>query len=114
MDQVIKLAERLGKAIAETDRFTKLREVEKATRDDSDAQKALAEMESFQQEIARKEADGSPIEPEEKRRLADLRTKVHTNAGLQGLARAQADYMELMSRVNGTIREQLGVDEDED
>jgi cell fate (sporulation/competence/biofilm development) regulator YlbF (YheA/YmcA/DUF963 family) len=111
MERVIVLAERLGQAIAETERFVRLREAEKAVRASAEARKALDDCEAYQRVLARKEAERRPIEPEEKHRLADLEATVHGNATLQDLARAQADYMEMMNRVNQAIRARLDVDE---
>jgi len=110
MDRVISLAERLGKAIGETDRFNRLRQAEKLVQENADARKALDDLEAAQADIARKESEGKPIEPDEKRRVAELQASVHNNEALQTLARAQADYMEMMNRVNTTIRTQLGTD----
>ena len=112
MDRLIALAGRLGKAIRDTERFSRLRQAEEALEADEEARKALSEAEALQRQIAEREAEGKPVEPEEKHRLADLQSAVHASQTLQGLARAQADYMELMNEVNGAIRNELGVGED--
>jgi len=112
MDRVIALAKKLGSTIGETDRFKRLREAEKALEEDEGSRKLLADLEALQHELAEKQVDGKPIEPEEKHRLADLQASVHGSEALQNLAKAQADYMELMNQVNRTLRGELGVEGD--
>ncbi len=44
------------------------------------------------------------MEVADKKEMKRLSDAVHTNEKLQRLVRAQADYMELMSKVNSAIR----------
>ena len=45
---------------------------------------------------------------EDKRRLKTLQERVGSSANLQKLLHAQADFYELMNRVNSTIQSVLG------
>ena len=59
------------------------------------------------------EASGKPIEPEDKRRLADLHVKVIGSRIIKDLLKAQADYLELMTLVSQHIEEAaLGLTEE--
>jgi len=73
----------------------------------------LEEYETQQQKIHELEAAGRPIEPEDKRRLADLHGKVIGSHVIKGLLKAQANYLELMTLVSQRIEEAaLGLTEE--
>ena len=107
MERVLALAERLGKLIAETAAYQALRKAEAAVRADTEAGESVKRLHEAEVQIATKESEGKPIEPEEKHRLAELRDAVHDNEALQALAKAQADYMAIMNQVNKAIRDHL-------
>ena len=108
MDDILEIAEKLAAAIRSNSRFGKLREAEKAVDADSATKKLLAEYNEITMAILRKEQDMKPIEPEEKRKLLDLKEKVVANTLLQSLSRAQADFSEMMNKVNRTLQARLG------
>ena len=108
MDETLKQASELGKLIAKHPRYQRLREVEDTADKDADTKELLRKFEEKRQEIAELEATNAPIEAEQKHEMQDLTTRVHSSPLLQDLAKAQADYMELMNKVNGAIRRELG------
>ena len=114
MDEIRKLASDLGRMIAKHERFLKLRAAEDAAGKDAETDKLLDSYEKQQQKLVELESKQQPIEPEDKKELQRLSEAVHGNAHLQNLARAQADYMELMNMVNRTIRGELDSDREEE
>ncbi|MCU0722327.1 MAG: YlbF family regulator [Planctomycetes bacterium] len=112
LDEIQELAERLGGAISRNPRFLALRDAEKAVEGDPEARDLLKQYNEKTLEILRKEEALTPVEPEEKREHLRLRTAVARNAKLQALNKAQADYSEMMNRVNRSVFEKLGVKPD--
>jgi cell fate (sporulation/competence/biofilm development) regulator YlbF (YheA/YmcA/DUF963 family) len=106
-EEILDLARRLGQALARHERFARLRDAEAAVRKDADAPQLSHELNEQMIKIARLEDQMKPIEPADKHLLQELRDKVYSNAALQDLARANADYMEIMSQVNNIIQKEL-------
>jgi len=110
LDEVLEQARRLGEVLGRHERFRRLRQAEEAVRQDAEARQLSQELNEQMEKIADLEARMAPIEPEDKRRLQELRDKARLHPVLQELAHAQADYLEMMARVNETIQEQLGIE----
>jgi cell fate (sporulation/competence/biofilm development) regulator YlbF (YheA/YmcA/DUF963 family) len=109
MQEILDIAGKLAEAIAKTDRYIALRDAEQAVRKDEEAGKLLGDFNAKTIAILEKEHQMQPVEPEEKRELATLKEQVAGNALLQALNKAQADYSEMMDKVNRTIFEKLEV-----
>ena len=108
MDQnIVELARRLGERIRESERFKAFNAAEEAADQDEEARELRRQLEEQSLKIARLETERQPVEPEDKRALQNLRARAHANARLQELARAQADYMQLMKQVNDALYEVL-------
>lgn len=107
MEEIVKLAAELGKRIAANERFTALRNAEDAAEKDSETCELLDAANKQRETLAQLEAEGKPIEPEDKREMQRLDDAIRANEKLQALARARADYLELMNRVNEAIRSAL-------
>lgn len=103
MEEILKLAEQLGKRIAADPRGQKFARARAAFDADLPARQLINDYESQQQKMAELEMAGKPIEPEDKRRLTDLHQKVVGNAVLKDLLKAQADYLELMTTISERI-----------
>ena len=112
MDNVLELARSLGDALKSSERFKALTEIENKVKNDKDASDALKNFTGKSAEIQRKEADLQPVEVAEKRELADLETAVRENELLRGMMQAQADYAEMINRVNEAIFGALKPSED--
>ncbi len=111
MDEILKLAGRLGRAIGASPQFTALKECELKARADKNIQEVTAAYEAQLRKIAQLEQEQAPIEPEEKKNLLDLRERVHAMPYLQELLRVQADYTELMDKVNRQIGAELQIED---
>jgi len=109
VDEILNLAGSLGELISRHERFVKLRAAEDAVNADEETRNLVRSMENQRRKIAELEVNQQPVEPEDKRELQRLTDVVHANAKLQQLAKAQADYMELMNKVNEAIRTKLEV-----
>ncbi len=107
MDEILDLAAQLGKGIAATARFKALRAAEGAIEADAEARQLLKEADAQKARLADLAARGQPIEPEDKREMERLNEGLSGNEKLHALVRAQADYLELMNKVNEAIRRQL-------
>ena len=107
MKDALAAAAELGKQIAQDQAFRRLRAAEEAVQGDAASQKILNEFDHQRRKIEDIERARKPVEPEDKHEMIRLSDAVHGAPKLQELVRAQADYMELMNRVNKTIQQAL-------
>jgi cell fate (sporulation/competence/biofilm development) regulator YlbF (YheA/YmcA/DUF963 family) len=107
MEEILDLAARLGKAIGSDPRASRLREARVALEASLEARQLLADYEKQQQAVRRLELENKPIEPDDKRKLADLHAKVVGSEVLKGLLTAEADYVELSSLVHQRIEQEI-------
>jgi len=110
-EEVLKLAAQLGEAIRRHQRYVKLRETDEQVRNDKSATDALEAYNRAAEDAARKERSGQPIEVEDKRRLRALQETVAGNASVKAFMAAQADYAELMRKMNDAIYQAIAVEE---
>jgi len=111
MDEVLELAQKLSTAIARSDRFTSLRTAEKAVMEDAEAVGKIQARDELIKKVAEKERNQQPVEPGEKRELAELDEYVKTSPTLSDLFRRQADFQEMMNLVNQRISSALEPEE---
>jgi len=111
---ILEKARDLGRAIAKSERLGAVKTLRKEADGDEALQADLRALNELSEKIAKLEKDVKPVEPEDKHRLRELQQKVTGNPTLQKLARAEADFAELMNRVNKTIRAQFGAESDAD
>ncbi len=109
MNEILELATKLGKMMAADPRAVAMAASRRSLEESLPDRQLLSEYESQQQKIAGLEADGKPIEPEDKRKLADLHGKVVGSEVIKKLIKAQTGYVELMSVVSRRIEEQAMV-----
>ena len=109
MQEIMDIAKRLAEAIGKSERYIALRNAEKSVKKNEEAGKLLGEFNAKTLAILEKEHKMTPVEPEEKRELATLKERVAGNALLQALNKAQADYSEMMDKVNRTLFDELEV-----
>jgi cell fate (sporulation/competence/biofilm development) regulator YlbF (YheA/YmcA/DUF963 family) len=107
MEEALAAAAELGKQIAQDEAFQRLRAAEAAVQSDAASQKILQEFDRQRRKIEALEGARKPVEPEDKHEMIRLSDAVHSAPKLQELVRAQADYMELMNRVNKAIQQAL-------
>ena len=113
MDEILDLARRLGARIAADSRGRQMANARVALDGSLQDRQLLQDYEAQQQKMHELEATGRPIEPEDKRRLADFHGKVIGSCIIKDLLKAQADYLELMTLVSQQIEEAaLGIAEE--
>ena len=114
MEKVLELARRLGQEIRAHERHRLLREAEKKVMADKDAGKIQDNLETHLLKMRDLERQMKPIEVADKRELSRLQDLARSNPSLQVLLKVQADYFEMMDKVNSTILGELAVSPDDD
>ena len=109
MEELISMAQQLGKKLAAHERTAKLKAAQKAITDDPTASQLVQDYQKQVEKIHKLEQEVKPIEPEDKRLLADLETKISTNKLISELTRHQADFVEMMQKVKQAIDNELQV-----
>lgn len=110
MADVLVLAERLGKELAQDERTQRLNAAQKALEADEEAKGLLGEYQKQAQKISELERDGKPIEVADKRALAAAEEKISLNEKLKALTRGQMEFVDMMRKVKETIDGQLKVE----
>ncbi|MCP4594485.1 MAG: YlbF family regulator [bacterium] len=103
MDAILELARRLGKQIAEDPRAKTFHQAQADLNQNTDAQQLLKSFNEQIQRVQSLEEEHKPIEPEDKRKLAETQQQISGNACLSAYAKAQADYVELMQHVSAAV-----------
>lgn len=106
MDEILDLATRLGKRISQDPRAGKMIDAQVALENSLSDRQLLADYEQQQNKIYELEATGKPIEPSDKRKLADLHAKVVGSGIIKGVLKAQADFLEIMTAVSQRIEQE--------
>ena len=104
-EKIVAEAGKLGKLIADTPAskaFLKTRQMVEA---DKQAIQLIEDYQRQMQKIAELENNAKPIEPADKHTLTELQQKVASNETLKCWMKAQADFSELMAKVNKAIAE---------
>jgi cell fate (sporulation/competence/biofilm development) regulator YlbF (YheA/YmcA/DUF963 family) len=110
MDSILEQAKRLAEMLATDSRFTTLRRLENEVLGDAEKRQLLEDYEKSRMSLELKQRELQPISPEEKKAHAEVTKRVHGVPVLLELARAQADYAQMMDQVNKTIHERLRAD----
>lgn len=112
IDDLVNQARALGEAIARNPRVRAYIAAQRAVAADASARSLLGEYQQHAESLHRLEAEGKPIEPELKRKLVEYERSLASNDALKDLMRRQADYIEVMNRVNqameGAMAERVG------
>ena len=111
MEKILELASRLGQEIRRHERYLLLREAEKKVMTDPEAMKIQDDLEKQLQKLRDLEIELKPIEVADKRALSSLQEKARSNPGLRELLKTQADYFEMMNKVNSAILAELAPSE---
>lgn len=105
MDEIIAHARELGKKIATHPRTAAFMKAARAVAADKQAQEVLRAYQNQVKAIHDLEMAGKPIEVADKHKMAECETAVAGNELLKEMMKHQADYMELMNRINSAIDE---------
>jgi len=105
--ELLDRARQLGELIAGNERVKAHVEAQRALKHDSEAQRILREYHQQVERIRELEGKRQPVEVADKSKLADLEQQVARNESLKKLMRTQADYVELMHRINQAMEAPL-------
>ncbi len=107
MQDILDLAKRLGRRIAEHPRAAAYLEAQKALRDDLEARALFEQFHKQIEHIRSLERSGKPVEVADKRKLEECEQRIASNPTLKRFMRAQADYVELMNRVERAMHDAI-------
>lgn len=105
MEDIINDARALGKKIASHPRTAAFFAAAKAVQQDKEAQEILKELQQQSERVQKLQAEGRPIEPDDKRKLAEYEARLAGNAKLKEMMKHQVEYLDMMHRINGAIDE---------
>lgn len=103
VDNIVSKAAELGKLIGASPAGTEMIKARKQLHTDKQAHKMLEAYQEQMQRIAQLEKDGQPVEPQDKHKLVELQQKVASQTALKAWMKAQADFSQLMHKVNQAI-----------
>ena len=103
MDEIIALAVELGRKINAHERCVAFTSAARDVASDRDAQQILRDYQEHADRLAQLQERQQPIEPKDKQRMAELEGRIAGHSKLKTLMRTQADYLELMNRVQSAI-----------
>ncbi len=107
MEEILELASKLSEAIANNNRYKMFKETEEQLTKDDVAKEISEKLEKQSKKIYELEKNSQPIEVEDKKKLRQIKEEVASNPSIQKFLKAQADYIELMKRVNERIKAKL-------
>lgn len=107
MDPIIDLAERLGRAIADSSQASGLREARKAVVEESELSQLLKDYQAQSEKVATLEAENKAVEVDDKHKLRDLHEKLVASETFKKLSAAQVEYVDLMRRVSEAMQNHL-------
>ena len=113
MENIIKLAEQLGKAIADSPAAATLTAARNEMNANGDLTKPLTEFRGHTDKKAKLEQENKPVEVADKHTLQELQQKLVASATFKAFNEAQVEYADLMRRVNQAVQRQLADTEGE-
>ncbi len=102
-EQILQAAAELGRLVASHPATAKFEQTVKTLEGDQAAQRTLNDYNRQLALISDKESQGTPIEVDDKRKLASLQDAVAANPTLREFQMAQMDYLDLMRKVDDAI-----------
>jgi len=107
MDEIVGKARQLALAIRESEVYKALVAAEKKLSENEDVRKLMENYDRQSRKIHEKETALKPVEVDDKRKLQQLHERMQSEPLVQELLRAQADYAQMMAKVNEAIDSNL-------
>ena len=107
VQDILKQARALGEAIAAHPNVQAYLAARTKVESDAQAQQLLKSYTEQATRVRTLEAQQKPIEPEDKRKLAEYEQGMASNDALKDLMRRQVDYVTLMNQVNQAMETPL-------
>jgi cell fate (sporulation/competence/biofilm development) regulator YlbF (YheA/YmcA/DUF963 family) len=108
--EVLDAARKVGQLLATHSAAQRMDNALRKLQGDREAQRVLTDFNRMMQAVAQKEAQGRPIEVDDKRKLEAAQSAVATNLLLRELQVAQMEYLELMRQIDELIEGEAGVE----
>lgn len=106
-NQILLLAEKLGKEIHQSPQASALREAKKQLDQHKDVLDNLQAYQEHMDKVQALEHENKPIEVADKHKLQELHDKLVANDIFKKYTAAQVEYVDLMRKVNNTLRKEL-------
>ena len=107
MNEMVELAEKLGKTISESREAKAYREARKVLNDHKDVLQTLNDYQAQAQKVDKLEAEQKPVEVEDKHKLDELHGKLISSDVFKKFTASQMDYVDMMRKVNQAMRKYL-------
>ncbi len=107
-DELLRQAEALGQALVKHPRVQAFFAARRAIDANPAARDALREYSTHMQKLQQLSAQQQPIEVADKHKARELEGRLSSNDEIKQFMRAQADYLELMHRVNQAMEGPVG------
>jgi cell fate (sporulation/competence/biofilm development) regulator YlbF (YheA/YmcA/DUF963 family) len=107
MQEIIELAGRLGRELANSPQAKALREAQQQLQADEETARLVDAYRDQAEKITRLEQQGKPVEPEDKHKLDELHAKLASMPAFKKFTAAQYEYADLMRRVDEALNEHL-------
>jgi len=108
VEDIVKLAERLGKAIADSPQSAALQAAQAEVSKDDQTSELLKEFRQHSEKVALLEHENKPVEVDDKHKLEELHNKLVASDSFKKLTAAQVEYVDMMRRVNEAVSRNLG------
>jgi len=105
MEEILNDARSLGRKIAGHKITQAFYAAARAVEKDPAAQQILTQLRDESAKVGQLQSEGKPIEPEDKRKLAECESQVASNPNVKTLMKTQMDYLDMMHRINAAIDE---------
>jgi cell fate (sporulation/competence/biofilm development) regulator YlbF (YheA/YmcA/DUF963 family) len=106
-EDIIQAARKLGETIAASPKAGALKEARTGLDQSEETRELLQKTQQHVQSLQQKEEQGQPIEPEDKQKMEKLQAELMADPTFKTFNAAQVEYVDLMRKVNDTLREQL-------
>ena len=113
MSAIVELAERLGKAIADSPQAKAYRDARAGLNQQPAVLKLLQEFQAQSEKVARLEEENRPIEVGDKHKLQSLHEQLIGNDVFKKYTMAQMEYVDLLRKVSQAMDAQLRATEQE-
>ena len=107
MEELLKKAAALGEEVGRHPRVAALATARKAVLADKEAQRLLGEHERLVEQVTQLRQQQKPIEPDDKRKLAECEASMAAHPAFKELLRTQTDYLDLMNQIQRALETPL-------
>jgi len=106
--RLLELAERLGRGIAESERYRRLKEISDQIEADPETKRLLVDYQLVTSRLDEKQRTKEEPSSQETRLKAALERRIRGNPQVLEMLRLQADLAELMAKIRSTLEKAIG------